>query len=140
MPAGAAFADGDVVEVQLSVSGNTATQITVEHLQEAEFEPVQGQEFSFEGVLSGYGSTSTFNVGTQQVQLAANTTILGGVLTDLVNGLKVEAEGHNVTSGVLTAEKITIKESIRIQANAEGSDAANVLSWVSPSRLRPWSN
>jgi uncharacterized protein DUF5666 len=99
----------------------------VEHLAQQEFEPVEGQEFSVEGVLSSYGTASVFNVGTQQVQLGSTATIVGGVLTDLVNGLKVEAEGHTVTGGVLTAEKITIKESIRIQANAEGSDAANVL-------------
>jgi hypothetical protein len=125
VPAGAAFADGDVVEVHLN--GTAATQITVERLQQAEFEPVEGKEFSIEGILSSYGTASVFNVGTQQVQLGPTATIVGGFLADLVNGVKVEAEGHTVTGGVLTAEKITIDDNIRIEANADGPGSVNVL-------------
>lgn len=126
VPAGAAFADGDVVQVHLN--GNTATQITVENLDHPEFEPVEGKEFSFEGILKGFSQTSAFNVGSQQVQLDPNASIVGGVLTDLVDGMKVEAEGHTVTTGgVLTAEKITIKDDIRIETNAEVPGSASVL-------------
>jgi hypothetical protein len=128
VPAGADFANGDVVEVRLS--GSTATRIAVEHLDHPEFEhAVEGQELSFEGILSGYGVSSIFKVGTQQVTLATGTNLRidGGVLTDLVDGMKVEAEGHTVTGGILTAEKITIKDSIRIEANADGAGKADVL-------------
>jgi hypothetical protein len=125
VPASATFADGDVVQVHLN--GNTATQIAVEDLDHPEFEPVEGKEFSIEGILSSYGTASVFNVGTQQVQLGSTATIVGGVLADLVNGVKVEAEGHTVTGGVLTAEKITIEENIRIETNAETAGSANVL-------------
>jgi hypothetical protein len=131
VPATATFADfanGDVVEVRLS--GNAATQITVEHLDHPEFEPVEGQEFSVQGILKGFSQTGTFTVGTQLVQLSTSARIDGGLLADLVDGMKVEAEGHNVTGvtgGVLTAEKITIKDNIRIEANAEAVGSAKVL-------------
>jgi len=124
VPANAPFAVGDVVEVHLS--GNAATQITVEHLDHPEFEHVEGQELSFEGILSGFSPTSAFKVDTQQV-LLGSARIDGGVLADLVDGMKVEAEGHTVTGGVLTAEKITIKDNIRIEANAAASGTASVL-------------
>jgi hypothetical protein len=123
VPANAPFAVGDVVEVHLS--GNAATQITVEHLDHPEFEHVEGQELSFEGILLGFSQTSAFKVGTQQV-LLGTASINGGVLADLIDGMKVEAEGHNVTGGVLAAEKITIKDNIRIEANA-ATNGASVL-------------
>lgn len=126
VPAGTTFANGDVVEVHLD--GSTASKIVVEHLEHPEFEHVEGQEFSFEGILSGFSETGTFSVGSQQVKLAAsNVRIEGGVLADLLDGMKIEAEGHTMTGGVLIADKIKIKDSIRIEANADSSGLANVL-------------
>jgi hypothetical protein len=125
VPAGAAFANGDIVQVHLN--GSTATQIAVEDLDHPEFEAAEGGELSFQGILSGYGSASVFKVGTQQVQLATSAKIEGGVLLDLIDGMKVEAEGHTTTGGVLSAEKITIKDSIRLEANAGTAGSANIL-------------
>jgi hypothetical protein len=127
VPAGATFADGDVVEVHLDSA--TAIRIVVEHLEHPEFEHVEGQEISFEGILSGFSATGTFKVGAQPVTLTTGTNLRidGGVLADLVDGMKVEAEGHTVTAGVLIAEKITIKDSIRIEANATTAGKADVL-------------
>ena len=59
--------------------------------------------------------------------MGATARIDGGVLADLVDGMKVEAEGHTTTGGVLNAEKITIKDNIRIEANATTAGSANVL-------------
>lgn len=119
--------NGAVVEVQLG-NGNVATKITVEDLDHPEFEAAEGQERSFEGLLSGFTSTTSgFKVGTQDVQLDTNASIDGGMLADLINGIKVEAEGHVITGGVLLAEKITIKDNIRIEANAEAPGSASVL-------------
>jgi hypothetical protein len=125
VPAGAAFVDGDVVEVHLS--GTTATRIAVEHLNHPEFEAAEGQELSFEGILSGYSATGTFKVGTQQVKLGTGARIEGGVLADLIDGMKVEAEGHTATGGVLNAEKITIKDNIRLEANATTAGDASMM-------------
>jgi hypothetical protein len=127
VPAGATFADGDVVEVHLD--GATAIRIVVEHLEHPEFEHAEGQEISFEGILSGFSASGTFKVGAQPVTLTTGTNLRidGGVLADLIDGMKVEAEGHTVTAGVLLAEKITIKDSIRIEANATTAGKADVL-------------
>jgi uncharacterized protein DUF5666 len=124
VPAGATFVDGDIVQVHLS--GSTATRIAVEKLDE--FEAAEGGELSFEGIISGYTSTtSAFKVGSQQVKLGASARIIGGVLLDLIDGMKVEAEGHTATGGILNAEKVTIKDSIRLEANAVTAGSANIL-------------
>jgi hypothetical protein len=78
-------------------------------------------------MLSGFSATSTFKVGFSQAQMGTSVSIEGGVLADLVDGVKVEAEGHTITGGILTAEKIAIKDNVRIEANADGPGSANVL-------------
>ena len=126
VPSGATFGNGDIVDARLN--GSTAIQITVERLDHPEFEALEGRELSVQGIISGYTlSTSAFKVGTQQVLLDANARIDGGVLVDLIDGMKVEAEGHTATGGVLNAGKITIKDNIRIEANATSGGSANVL-------------
>ena len=125
VPAGASFVNGDVVEVHLS--GGTATRIAVEHLNHPEFEAAEGGELSFEGILAGFSETGTFKVGTQQVKLITGARIEGGVLGDLVDGMKVEAEGHTTTGDVLNAEKIKIKDNIRLEANATTAGSANMM-------------
>jgi hypothetical protein len=122
LPAGATFADGDIVQVHLS--GATATKIKVEHA-EVEFEPAEGEHFEVEGFVGGLGSGS-FKINDQQVQTSSTTLFDGGVSGDLVDGIKVEAEGHLV-NGNLVANKIAFKESIRIESNATTTGSANVL-------------
>ncbi len=122
LPAGATFADGDIVQVHLS--GSTATKIKVEHA-EAEFEPAEGEEFEVEGFVSSLSSDS-FKVNDQQVQTSSSTRFDGGVKGDIVNDMKVEAEGH-LANGVLVADKVTLKESIRIESSATADGKADLL-------------
>jgi len=49
------------------------------------------------------------------------------VLADLIDGMKVEAEGHTTTGDVLNAEKIKIKDNIRLEANATTAGSANMM-------------
>jgi hypothetical protein len=91
----------------------TATRIDIEDLEDAEFEPAQGQEFEVEGYVSGFTATpGTFEVGSQTVTTTSATTFRNGTAVDLDNSVKVEAEGHydNVTK-VLTATRIDFKRS-----------------------------
>jgi hypothetical protein len=126
VPSGATFGNGDIVDARLN--GSTAIKITVERLDHPEFEALEGRELSVQGIISGFTSTtSAFKTGTQQVLLDANARIDGGVLVDLLDGVKVEAEGHTATGGVLNAGKITIKDNIRIEANATADGSASVL-------------
>jgi hypothetical protein len=127
VPAGAAIANGTLVEVHLSAGTNNATRIEVEDLEDDEFEPAEGQEFEVEGLIRAFaGHPGTFTVGGESVQTTASTRFEGGLSTELANDVKVEAEGQ-LQSGILVAEKITFKENIRIEANAEANGSTNVL-------------
>lgn len=69
-----------------------------------------------EGIVTQLNaSTQTFTVNGQQVNYA-NATFRAGLVEDLANGIKVEAEGP-MAGGVLNARRVTFKESIRFEAN-----------------------
>lgn len=106
------LAVGTLVEVKGSLNGATleATLVHVEdglgnQLAKVEIEglvrnldnPVSGQ-FTLNGQAVDYGSA----------------IFMGGVQADLINGLKVEAEGP-ITAGVLQARKIKFKDSFRYE-------------------------
>ena len=112
-PAGQTVNVGDLVEVHLNAAGTVATLVDIEDLEDAEFEPAQGQEFEVEGFVSGFTAhPGTFQVGSQTVTTTSATTFRNGSAADLDNSVKVEAEGHfdNVTK-VLTATRIDFKRS-----------------------------
>jgi Domain of unknown function (DUF5666) len=123
-PPDATFGNGDIVEIHLS--GTTAVRIEVERA-DAAFIPDEGQEFEVEGFISGFTDASgDFKIGDQPVHVEGSVRFRGGDATDLGNNVMVEAEGH-LTGGVLLAEKITFKDTIRIEANADTAGAAGVL-------------
>jgi hypothetical protein len=124
-PAGAAFGDGDIVKVHLN--GTTAVLIEVERLADAEFIPEEGQEFEIEGFISGFTDPAAdFLVGDQTVRLASDAEFRGGDIADLGDNVMVEAEGL-ISGGVLLADKIKFKDTIRIEANADTNGSADVL-------------
>jgi len=122
-PAGAPFGNGDVVEVHLG-AGNVATRIEVEDLEDADFDLAEGLEVEVEGFVSGFsGHPGSFLVSNQQVQTLSGTRFEGGIAADLANNMKVEAEGH-MNGGILVAEKITFKDTVRMETNAETASGA----------------
>lgn len=75
-----------------------------------------------EGFISDFSSNpKTFRINGQLVDYS-NAQFLGGIEADLVNGLKVEAEGP-ITGGTMAAVKIKFKESLRFEANVTTVDA-----------------
>ena len=128
-PAGQTVNVGDLVEVHLNAAGTVATLVDIEDLEDAEFEPAQGQEFEVEGYIGGFTAhPGTFQVGNQTVTTTSATTFRNGAAVDLANGLKVEAEGHfdNVTK-VLTATRIEFKRSrIVLEGLPSGQTATQV--------------
>jgi hypothetical protein len=124
-PAGATFGNGDIVEVHLD--GTTAVRIEVEDAEDVAFNPAEGQEFEVEGFISGFTDASgDFKVGDQPVHLAGSIRFRGGDAADLGDNVMVEAEGH-LAGGVLLADKITFKDTIRIEANADKAGSTDVL-------------
>jgi hypothetical protein len=125
------FAVGDLVEVHLS--GNAATRIEREDVEDDKFKPSQGQEFEVEGYVTGFTVTpGTFQVGGQAVQTTSSTRYEGGLSTDLANDVKVEAEGHFRTlDSTLVADKIKFKDSVRFEANLEAVSLSGGIGTVS---------
>ncbi len=110
-PAGQTVNVGDLVEVHMDAAGTVATLVDIEDLEDAEFEPAEGQEFEVEGFVSGFSAhPGTFQVGSQTVATTSATAFRNGNASDLDNGVKVEAEGHfDNVANVLTATRIEFK-------------------------------
>jgi hypothetical protein len=69
--------------------------------------------------VEGFVSALTadgFMLGAQRVIVNASTAYEDGVVTDLVVGTKVEAEGP-ISNGVMTATKVEFKAGVRIEAD-----------------------
>lgn len=76
-----------------------------------------------EGFISAFSSSpKTFMINGQLIDYS-NAQFLGGIEADLVNGLKVEAEGP-IVGGILAAVKIKFKESLRFEADIATVDPA----------------
>ena len=78
-----------------------------------------------EGFVSQFTSPSSFTVGSQAVVTTGSTVFQGGVAGDLVLGTKVEVEG-SLSGGVLTASKVSFRESIRFEANVASKGASTL--------------
>jgi cytochrome c-type biogenesis protein CcmE len=112
---------GKLVQVHIGAT-NSATTVKFEDLAEAEFEPAEGQEFEVEGFVKTFtGASSSFTVNDQTVSLDSSVRFEGGLAGDLGLGVRVEAEGHLITGGVLVARKVTFKESFKIKTIATGT-------------------
>ena len=121
---GVAFNNGDLVEIHLDAGTTRANRIELEDAEDAEFEPAEGEEFEVEGFVTGLAG-NTFSVNGQAVSLKAGTRFEAGLPADLANDVRVEAEGHMV-AGVLVADKITFKDSVRMETNATAASATSV--------------
>ena len=129
-PAGASYQNGSVVEVHCTarpcVVGGVfqASRIVVESAEDSAFQPGSGQRFEAEGLISGFTAhPGNFFVAGTPVTTTGSTRFEGGIASDLVNNIKVEAEGA-WNGSALVASKIEFKRSvIRLQgatANAAG--------------------
>ncbi len=124
VPAGASYQNGSVVEVHCSarpcVNGGgvfQASRIEVEDAEDTALQPGIGQRFEAEGLVSGFSAPGdlAFFVDGVPVTITGSTRYVSGISTDLLNNIKVEAEG--IWDGAsLAASKIEFKRSvIRLQ-------------------------
>jgi hypothetical protein len=108
----ATLANGEIVEVHGAFNGATFTATSINIEDDTQFEHQAGEEFEIEGQVSGCGTANPctlFNVGAQAVQVNTSTQFEGGAPTDLADGVRVEAEGHQFSASTLIAEKIAFK-------------------------------
>lgn len=79
-------------------------------------------EAEVEGIVSAV-TASGFTIGNQVVATTASTRYEGGVFADIAVGTKLEAEG-SIAGGVLTATKVSFRDSIRLEGDISTKDNA----------------
>lgn len=102
--------EGMLVEVKGTLNGSNELVASLVHVEDGLGDNLAKVEV--EGLVRDL-TASTFTLNGQQVDFS-NATYFGGVEADLVNGLKVEAEGP-IVNGVLNATKIKFKDSFRYE-------------------------
>jgi hypothetical protein len=118
------FVIGALVEVRTQGAPNasgvyTATGARAEDSLHGEAE----DELEVEGVVTA-ADASGFTVAGQRVVTSAATTVVGGTLTDVVVGVKLEAEGKLQADGTLLARVLKLRAAVRIEARADAVDPA----------------
>ncbi len=137
---GGGFVDGSIIEVHCDVrpcinqAGNfVASRIEVEDFSGPPGTP--GVRFEVEGLISGFtlgGHPGTFFVDGISVTTSASTRFEGGIADDLLNDIKVEAEG-TWDGTTLTASKIEFKRSvIRVQGFVTAQTASTFTLQLTP--------
>lgn len=124
-----AFEIGETVEVHLT--GGAATRVERENIEDAEFEPAEGQEMRVEGTVSNppvpAGTPGTFQVGGRRVETTQATQYLGGLPIELINDIEVEAEGHmRIADNTLVATKIKFDDTVRFEADVQAVSATGL--------------
>ena len=121
-PRNGTLTNGVTVEVKgNALAGNTLTATDVE-IKPAGLGVDNIGNAEVEGFVTDLDTSArTFRVNGQLVDYSA-AAFIGGPEEDLLNGTKVEAQGP-IVSGVLLAQKVKFKESIRFEANVATVDA-----------------
>ncbi len=106
------LAVGTLVEVKGTLSGSTLMASLV-HVEDGLAN--QAAKVEIEGLVRNLDTPTAgqFSLNGQQVDYTG-ATFMGGVQADLINGLKVEAEGP-IASGLLLATKVKFKDSFRYE-------------------------
>ncbi|MCA8921912.1 MAG: hypothetical protein KDD82_08900, partial [Planctomycetes bacterium] len=110
------LATGQLVEVKGTLAADTATTIasTAIKLEDDSFN--EGAQAELEGIITSFGSPSSFAVDGQQVNASAAARTPANLT--LRAGIKVEVEG-SITNGVLQATAVKLREgSLRVHATA----------------------
>ena len=120
-----ALQDGDTVKAE-GTSYNSgsktlnATSVSLEaaglSIDDADYAEVEGFVSAVSGPIT---AGETFLVNGQTVQYSAATKFSGGAAEDLLNGVKIEAEG-SLVGGIISAEKIELKENLKLEGPVSG--------------------
>ncbi len=109
--------DGQLVEVKgdnMLVGGQLiATKVEPEGLGVTD-----APQAEMEGFVTGMTSTSDFVVGSQRVITTGSTIFAGGLQSEIVVGLKIEAEG-TLVGGVLTCTKVSFRDSVKLESDVD---------------------
>lgn len=116
--------NGRLVEVKGTTCAGSPVcgTLTASKIEPSGLVLAQIEKAEVEGFVTSFGSAASFVVGTQRVVTTASTRFEGGVAADLALGSKLEVEGP-VSGGVLTATKVSFRDSVRFEGNVATIDA-----------------
>jgi hypothetical protein len=122
--------NGDFVEVKGLLANfipatNTLVAASVENKAKDIDDGLEAEVEGFIETLTAGGFTVVATSGRVEVQVDGATVFSGGLAADLQVGIKIEAEGQ-ILGGVLLADKVSFKDSIRIEVAAAGADGATL--------------
>jgi len=120
VPRNGVLANGVPAETKGTVFDGTTLIATDVEVKAGGFADLDIPKAEVEGFVTNL-TGSTMLVAGQPVDFGS-ASFRGGLENELVNGMKVEAEGP-ISGGVLIAVKVTFKESVRFEANIETVDA-----------------
>ena len=133
--ASGAPANDDLVIVRGTSFDNAAVKLTAMAVMPADTDPresgdgqhAEAGEVELEGLVMNFNSATDFEVNGAKVTTTSSTRFEGGAVTDLANGLRVEAQGTLDASQVLVADKIEIRRiaAVELESVAANVDAAN---------------
>jgi len=120
--------NGDFVEVKGSAydaptSTLTATRVENKARNIVDNVKVEVESFVISVTSNGFSVFTSF--GKMDVVYDGFTEFRGGAAIDIIVGAKVEAEG-SIQGNVLLADKVSIKENIRIEVAAAGADGTTL--------------
>ncbi len=116
--------NGRLVEVKgtACAGGAVCGTLSASRIEPSGLVLAQIEKAEVEGFVTAVSSATQFVVGTQKVITSASTRYEGGVAADLAVGSKLEVEGP-VSGGVLTATKVSFRDSIRFEGNIAAFNA-----------------
>ncbi|MEQ1814604.1 MAG: DUF5666 domain-containing protein [Candidatus Nitrotoga sp.] len=126
---GGSFANGSIVEVHCTLRPDCLVagmfQASLIEVEDDVNLPAAGERFEVEGLVSGFIiGEPNFLVNGIPVKITGTTTFRGGIKIDLLNNIKVEAEG-TWDGATLTARKITFKRTVvRVQGVVTAASAS----------------
>ncbi len=125
---GGTIQNGDFVEVKGSTFDDATTTLTatrVENKNQNFDDDLEIEIESFVTALTPDGFTLLTPSGPIDVVVDSATEYFGGTLADILVGTKVEVEGV-IINGQLMADKVKIKDNVRIEVAATGADGSNL--------------
>ena len=120
--------NGQLVEVKGSPPNPPVANVLIANKVELEgLDVADAPDAEMEGFITSVGQispTADFVVEGQPVITTGSTVFSGGLQSEVAVGLKVEVEG-TLAGGVLTADKVAFKDSIKLESDVDSVDLIN---------------
>ena len=114
---------GDFVEVKGSLVGTTLIAASLE-MKSRSLGTGSKTKAELQGYVTSVASGTDFVLNAQTVQTNGQTRFVGGIVTDIKVGVKLEVKG-SLVNGVLIATTVTFKDDLELEGNIATIDTIN---------------